>query len=155
MAQPIKPNLVCHADWGSKGEKRWYARATLTDGHYTAFAPKLVGNLGSLVEQLRTDAIETGCAFAGFDFPIGVPALYARQAGISGFRALLPNLGHGKWKEFYSVCDEPEQISVHRPFYPNVKFKGRRKEDLFRGHGISSLEPLLRRCERGGNHRLA
>ena len=40
---------------------------------------------------------------------------------------------------------------MHRPFYPNGKYKGRRKDDLFRGHGVSSLEPLLRRCERGGN----
>lgn len=40
---------------------------------------------------------------------------------------------------------------MHRPFYPNGKYKGRLKEDLFRGHGVSSLEPLLRRCDRGGN----
>jgi hypothetical protein len=40
---------------------------------------------------------------------------------------------------------------MHRPFYPNGKYKGRRKEDLFRGHGVSPLEPLVRRCERGGN----
>lgn len=39
---------------------------------------------------------------------------------------------------------------MHRPFYPNGAYKGRRKEDLFRGHGASSVEPLLRRCERGG-----
>jgi len=42
---------------------------------------------------------------------------------------------------------------VHRPFYPNGGYKGRRKEDLFRGHGVSSLEPLLRRCERAGKGR--
>jgi hypothetical protein len=152
MAQAAKPNVVYHADWGSKEEKRWCARAVLgTDGHYTAFAPKPVGNLGSLIEQLRTEAGETGCAFAGFDFPIGVPAFYAKRAGISSFRTLLKRLGHRKWKNFCSVCDKPDQISVHRPFYPNDKFKGRRKEDLFRGHSVSSLEPLLRRCERGGN----
>jgi hypothetical protein len=64
------------------------------------------------------------------------------------FIALLPKLGHGEWKDFYSVCDMPGQISVHRPFCPNGRFKGRRKQELFRGHGVSSLEPLLRR---GGN----
>ena len=49
--------------WGSKERKRWYAKAALgTDGHYTAFAPKLVGTLGSLIGQLRTEAGETGCA---------------------------------------------------------------------------------------------
>jgi hypothetical protein len=152
MAQPAKPNVVYHADWGSREEKRWCARAALgAEGRYTAFAPELVGNPGSLIGQLRNEAGETGAAFAGFDFPIGVPASYAERAGISSFRALPANLGSGEWKDFYSVCDKPEQISVHRPFYPNGEYKGRRKEDLFRGHGVSSVEPLLRRCERGGH----
>jgi hypothetical protein len=147
-----KPNVVYHADWGSKEEKRWCARATLgTDGNCTAFAPKLVDNLGSLIGQLRMEAGETGCALAGFDLPIGVPAFYAKRAGLASFRTLLKRLGHRKWKGFYSVCDKPDQISVHRPSYPKDKFKGRRKDDLFRGRGVSSLEPLLRRCERGGN----
>ena len=152
MPQLTKPTLVYHADWGTKKEKRWCAKATLgTDGHYTAYAPKLVGNLGSLIEQLSREAGETGCAFAGFDFPIGVPEFYARRADISSFRTLLERLGHHKWKDFCSVCDDPDQISMHRPFYPNGKYKGRRMHDLFRGHGVSSLEPLLRQCERGGN----
>lgn len=152
MAQPAKPNVVYHADWGSKEEKRWCVRAALgAAGRYTAFAPEQVGNLGSLIGQLRTEAGETGCAFAGFDFPIGVPAYYAKRAGISSFRDVLPKLGRGEWKDFYSVCDEPGQISVPRPFYPNGRYKGRRKQELFLGHGVSSVEPLLRRCERGGN----
>ena len=67
------------------------------------------------------------CVLAGFDFLIGVPAFYAQRAEVSSFRALPPKLGHGKWKDFYSVCDEADQISVHRPFYPNGKL--RRKEE--------------------------
>jgi hypothetical protein len=83
-------------------------------------APEHGGNPASLIGQLRTEASETGCAFVGFDFPIGVPAFYAKRAGISSFRALLPKLGRGKWKHFYAVCDMPGQISVRRPFYPNA-----------------------------------
>jgi hypothetical protein len=157
MPQLTKPTVVYHADWGSKDVKRWCARATLgTDGRYTAFTPKLVGNLGSLIEQLRTEAGETGSVFAGFDFPIGVPAYYAKRAGIASFRTLLKRLGHRKGKDFYSVCDEPGEISLNRPFYPNGAYKGRRQEHLFRGHGVRSMDQLLRRCERGGNgHRQA
>ena len=109
-----QPNVVYHADWGSKEEKRWCARANLgADGCSTAYAPKLVGNLGSLIGQLRVVAGETGCALAGFDFPIGVPEFYAKRAGITSFRTLLSKLGHGGWGDFYSVCDEPDQISVY------------------------------------------
>src|ERR1035438_2135222 len=100
MPQLTKPTVVYHADWGSKEEKRWCAKATLgTGGHYTVFAPKPVGNLGSLSGDLRPEAGETGCALAGFDFPIGVPAFYAERAGISSFRSFLPNLGSGEWMD--------------------------------------------------------
>jgi hypothetical protein len=41
MAQLAKPNVLYHADGGSKDAKRWCTRATLgTDGRYTAFAPE-------------------------------------------------------------------------------------------------------------------
>lgn len=119
MAEPTKPNVVYHADWGSKAEKRWCARAALSaDDRYTAFASETVGNLGSLIERLRTEAGPTGCAFAGFDFPIGVPASYAKRAGISSFPDFLLKLGHDEWNGFDSVCDEAEQILARRPFYP-------------------------------------
>jgi len=146
--------VVYHADWGSKEKKRWCAKALLgTDGRYTAFASEPVGAPGSLIERLRKEAGDGGCVFAGFDFPIGVPAFYAKRAKISRFRDCLLKLGRGKWKDFYSVCDEAKQISVRRPFYPDGKYEGRLKEDLFRGHGVESVEPLLRRCERGGDGR--
>ena len=90
MPQLTKPTVVYHADWGSEEEKRWCARATLgKDGRYTAYAPEQVGDLDSLIGQLRREAGETGCALAGFDFPIGVPEFYAKRAGIVSFRTLL------------------------------------------------------------------
>ena len=147
-----KPTLVYHADWGSTAAKRWCAKAILgTDGRYTASRPTPVGDLTTLIENLRAEAGALGTVFAGFDFPIGVPAHFAGRASISKFREFLPLLGQGVWKDFYSVCDMSKDLSIHRPFYPNGGYRGRRKEDLFRGHGVSSIEPLLRRCERGGS----
>ncbi len=154
MAEPAKATVVYHADWSTDAPKRWCAKATLgADGRYTASAPQRVGNPDVLIEQLRQQAGEAGCAFVGFDFPIGVPAFYGDRAGISNFRDLLPRLGIGEWKDFYTVCDHPHQISVRRPFYPNGGYKGRRKQDLFRGHDVSAVEFLLRHCERGGEGR--
>ncbi len=101
MQRPVNPGVVYHADWGSKPEKRWCARAALDlNCRYTAFAPQLVGNPGSLIEQLRTEAKDGGCAFVGFDFPIGIPVAYAKRAGISSFLEFLPKLGSGRWKDF-------------------------------------------------------
>jgi hypothetical protein len=147
-----KPTLVYHADWSSKPWKRWCATATLgTDGRYTASGPTPVGELTVLLKNLRDEAEELGTVFAGFDFPIGVPAHYAKRAGISKFRDFLPQLGTGEWENFYKVCDSKDEIAIHRPFYPNGGYTGRRKADLLQGHGVPLVEPLLRRCERGGN----
>jgi len=147
-----KPTLVYHADWGSKPSKRWCATATLgTDGRYTALEPTPVGDLTVLITNFGDEAGEPGIVFAGFDFPIGVPTHYAKRAGISSFRGILPQLGQGIWQDFYSVCEKGEDISAQRPFYPQGAYKGRLKVDLFQGHGASSIEPLLRLCERGGN----
>src|SRR5438094_9646269 len=93
MLQSIKPTVVYHADWGGKAEKRWCARATLgTDGRHTALTAEPVGTPALLIEKSREVAGETGCVFAGFDFPIGVPASFAERAGISSFRTMLPIL---------------------------------------------------------------
>jgi len=89
--------------------------------------------------------------FAGFDFPIGIPAHYARCAEVPSFRTFLQELGTGKWSEFFRVCDSPDEISVYRPFFPNRSDAGVLRQNLFDGHGVTSMEPLLRRCERGGN----
>jgi hypothetical protein len=147
-----KPTLIFHADWGSKPSKRWCAKATLgEDGRYTASSPTLVGDLTTLLENLRAEAGALGFIFAGFDFPIGVPAHFAKRAGISKFPDFLSKLGTGDWKDFYAVCDTKDEISIHRPFYPNGSYTGRRKADLFQGHGVTSIEPILRQCERGGD----
>jgi hypothetical protein len=143
---------VYHADWGSDPRKRWCATAKLdTDGHYTASGPQPVGDLNSILKNLRAEAGDAETVFAGFDFPIGIPVHYAKQAGVLRFRDLLPMLGTGIWKDFYSVCDSPEKISAHRPFYPNRSKKGCRPTHLLEAHGAETMKTLLRQCERGGN----
>jgi hypothetical protein len=149
-----KPTLVYHADWSSSPAKRWCAKATLgADGRYTASAPEPVGELGDLLANLRTKARNAGCVFAGFDFPIGVPDHYATRVGILSIREFLPRLGTGVWKQFYSVCEEPEQISLHRPFYPSRSEGGHLRQHLLNSHQALDMASLLRRCELGGGGR--
>lgn len=147
-----KPTLVYHADWGSTPSKRWCAKAALgTDGRYTASEPVRVGDLTKLLVNLRAEAGALGTIFAGFDFPIGLPAHFAERAGITKFKDFLPLLGTGEWKDFHSVCDNADDISLYRPFYPYGGQKGSLLEHLLRGHGVTTLEPLLRLCERAGH----
>jgi hypothetical protein len=146
----LRPNLVYHADWGKDEHKRWASKAVLNDsGQYAASTSRKVGAVDSLITTIRSEIGKTGCALLGFDFPIGIPAFYAQRAGVDDFKKLLPQLGKGEWENFYKVCREKSEISVYRPFYPDNRYKGRKKEELFRALGASSMEQLLRRCDRG------
>jgi hypothetical protein len=70
-----RPNLVYHADWGKDEHKKWASKAVLNDaGQYAVSVPRKVGTLGSLISNIRSEIGKTGCAFVGFDFPIGIPA---------------------------------------------------------------------------------
>ena len=147
-----KPTLVYHADWSSSASKRWCAVATLgADEHYTALELANVGELKSLLTGLRHTAGESGIVFAGFDFPIGVPAHFAERAGVGKFRDLLPELGKGEWRDFYSACDTRGQISIHRPFYPNKSNTGCIPQHLLAAYKAETMRDLLRTCERGGS----
>jgi hypothetical protein len=85
---------------------------------------------------------------AGFDFPIGVPAACARKAKVSSFTELLEGLWAGDWLEFYRVCDEDKEISLHRPFYPRVSSSKVRQVHLLDALGLDDIDALRRACER-------
>ena len=145
------PTLVYHADWSSSPAKRWCAKATLgSDGRYTASAPQPVGELAGLLKNLRSEAGKESSVFAGFDFPIGVPEHYAKRARIANFPEFLSKLGTAGWEDFYSVCETPEQVSIHRPFFPFRYEDGCSQQQLLNGHDAQNIEALLRRCELGG-----
>jgi SAM-dependent methyltransferase len=134
------------------------AVAVLENGRYTAHAPQPVGDVLTLLERLSLLA-DGGCVLAGFDFPIGLPAAYAEQAGIRDFRALLPRLGTDEWSRFYDVAESRQEIGVRRPFYPrNPRPKeSKKRQHLLDGLGVASMSALLRRCDRaqGGRREAA
>lgn len=121
------------------------------DERYLASGPDPVDNPPTtLIENLKKTAGESGIVFAGFDFPIGIPRHFAERAGISRFRDFLLLLGTGDWKNFYSVCNEPKDISVHRPFYPNQSIGEHERQHLLDALDAEAMLDLLRVCERGG-----
>ena len=146
------PSMVVHADWGVNPNKRWMARATLQDRRYVAHAPEPVGDISTLIRRLHHDVGEEVKILVGFDFPIGLPSQYASKIGIENFMELLPFLGRGEWSEFYCVAERAEQISLHRPFYPQ-RPGGTKMNFLLEALRIKSKTHLLRCCEKAHNER--
>jgi hypothetical protein len=141
------PDAICHADWSANPAKRWMALAFTTgEGKYTAHHPILVGDPATLLYRLREVAGPGATILVGFDFPIGLPSIYARKVGVEDFLDLLPNLGWGRWKDFFSVAETAEQIGLYRPFYPRSP-GGRKHCDLIQALGVTRMAELRRRCD--------
>lgn len=113
--------------------------------------PSLVGPsavfLANMVQSGRR-------VLAGFDFPIGVPSTYGRTTPFQNFQEALSAFGTSPdWASFFDVASRPEDVSVHRPFYPRQSRKGVQRATLTSGLGVESYRDLLRSCERGGSDR--
>jgi predicted nucleic acid-binding protein len=149
------PDLIVHCDWGTHPNKRWMAKAVLTNGQFTAHPPERVGDLDTLIDRICKERGPNGSALLGFDFPIGVTAAYAKNAEISSFAQFLLKLGEQEWKDFYEICLRADEISIHRPFYPyNFTPKGSKSPShLIEKLGLKDTSDLLRICERPQNGR--
>jgi hypothetical protein len=140
------PALVAHADWSVHPGKRWMAWAVRRPGGgYLALAPAPVGPLASFWTSLAA-AADPGAILVGFDFPIGLPAAYARRAGIEDFRTALAGFGEGRWRDFYDVATTAEQIASTRPFYPH-RPGSRRRRHLVEGLALETWDEMHRRCD--------
>lgn len=144
---PALPDLIVHADWGSDSKKRQMCVAQKgSSGTFHLGAPEPVGELDTFWQRIHQRA-GSKRVLAGFDFPIGVPATYAKAAGIADFRLALNSFGEGKWATFYDVARSKEDISIHQPFYPNVPDRTTKQSHLLEGLGVTDISQLLRRCE--------
>jgi hypothetical protein len=135
---------VVHADWSTRPSKRWQSAALLqVDGRYKLLPAVRTGTLPELFGSFGDDR---GRVLLGFDFPLGLPAAYARRAGVDDFAAALPRFGSGRFARFYDVAERVEQISLERPFYPQ-RPGGRRRQELLDALGFERWCQLLRRCD--------
>jgi hypothetical protein len=141
-----EPTLVVHADWSVHPGKRWMAQAVRRPGGgYLALPPAPVAALGDFWLRLG-EAGRGGPILVGFDFPIGLPAAYARQAGIEDFALALAGFGEARWRDFYEVAAHPEQIALARPFYP-ARPGGCTRRQLVDGLGFETWQDLHRGCD--------
>lgn len=143
---------IVHADWSRDARKRWVAEASRQGDRWFADAPRKVGDLA----QFRGGLFAAdGPVLAGFDFPIGVPAVYGTLSGERDFDRLLDQLGQGRWARFFDVCEMPHEISIDRPFYPRVSSSVVRQVHLLERLGVASIESLRRASERATEARRA
>ncbi len=147
---PALPDVVAHADWGSNPSKRWLAQAVRKHDRYYLFQSVKAGPPDTLLSRLHAADGTRWCVLVGFDFPIGLPAAYARRAGITDFCRFLQQAGRGKWLGFYDVAANPQDVNLGRPFYPQkVRKKGEAcQQHLLDGLTLNSNQDLLRACER-------
>ncbi len=144
---PYPPSLVAHADWSTDPRKQAIARAVrLSDGSYAAMAPERVSDLSDLFTRLRAASGAGGTVFMGFDFPLGLPRAYAKNARIDRFIDALVRFGRANWKSFYEPATTAEEIGPRRPFYPN-RPGGTRRQHLIDALGLAGANELFRRCD--------
>ncbi|KQN77154.1 methyltransferase type 12 [Devosia sp. Leaf64] len=128
--------------------------ACRTESGWQISAPEPVGSTETLFERLAKRKRENGALLLGVDFSIGLPAAYAKAAGITGFREFLNSIGKGKWPTWLDVATTPEEIGIHRPFYPARPGSAKRAH-LLDALGLTAWDDLLRLCERASKERPA
>lgn len=134
-----------------KGRRRVDGRRT-NDG-WVLEASQPVDDAAAMLPDVRARASGQPALF-GIDAPIGVPAAWAARVGVRDFKALLPKLGRGRWRDFFDVADAKTDISPTRPFFPN-RPGGAKRDDLVLGLGLEAFSDLMRRCDVAGAGRPA
>jgi hypothetical protein len=146
QAAMTMPVLVAHADWGSAAAKRWMTVAARgPNGRFGVAAPEPVGDPATLLARLAARR-PAGPIFVGFDFPIGLPRLYAPLIDGGGFVGVLPLLGRGIWSRFYDVAARPRDIGRFRPFYPQRPGRAKLRH-LLAGLGVADIGGIRRACD--------
>jgi hypothetical protein len=148
-------SLILHADWSIDSKKRVACSAHLQEnGYYRIYAPELVSDISALFRRIRNRIGDHDCAVVGFDFPIGLPLRYAQLSGIDDFLEQLPRFGKGDWFDFYNVAEIPNEISIHRPFYPSTPGSSQ-QDHLIKAIGVANANELRRICEKRTSNRRA
>ncbi len=144
--------LISHADWSKDPGKRWMATAVLQANHrWSVCDLEQIIQPSKLLSNLKSRLPEPGCILSGFDFPIGIPLGYAEKAGLTDFIAALQCFGRSGWERFYFPAENPTEISITRPFYPQ-KPGGSKRIHPEHGLGVPFVD-LYRLCEKGYDNR--
>ncbi len=149
---PDPPNLVAHADWSVDPRKRWITVARRAGFGWALTAPRLVGDVGTLLARLVAEA-GGGAVALGADLPIGLPRAYAATRPEPGFRSFLR--GIGAMPDFFRVCADLTEVRPDRPFYPARGIAGMTRLSHALALGLTEASALSRLCDRATAERPA
>jgi len=148
---PLAADLVVAADWSVRARKRWMAIAERGgDGRWRAGGARPVGRAATLVARVARRADRERAAIVGLDLAIGLPASYARRAGVPAFVPWALGLGVPPWDRFASPAFASRELSIHRPFYPAgaIRAGEARRAELCAALGVPDMDALRRACDR-------
>ena len=141
MAKPVAYDRLVHSDWSVSAGKRWTAIAHRSLQGWSidrlAQTPPAPACLDLLFAVPRT--------LAGFDFPIGLPAMVMDRIG-GDFCQFLSSPLSDRAQRFLTPVETLRDISPAQPFYRRHPAGGR-QADLLRGLGCADFNALLRACE--------
>ena len=141
----LDPSLAAHADWSIDPRKRWVTVATRTTIGWRLAAPRLVGDLQTLLSRLTREA-EGGAVALGADLPIGLPRAYAATRPEADFPEFLYALG--ALPDFFRVCTTLDDIRPDRPFSPARGLAGMTRLSHALALGLADASGLSRACDR-------
>jgi hypothetical protein len=115
-------------------------------------APRLVGDVGTLLSRLLTKA-EGGAVALGADLPIGLPRAYAAARPEADFPDFLRSIA--AMPDFFRVCATLDEIRADRPFYPARGVAGMTRLSHATALGFADATGLGRLCDRATAERPA
>jgi hypothetical protein len=148
----LDPDLAAHADWSVDPRKRWITVAHRSATGWIVTAPRLVGDVSTLLARLIAEA-GGGAVALGADLPIGLPRAYAATRGEADFRTFLHDVH--RMPEFFNVCATVDDIGPERPFYPARGIAGMTRLSHARALGLPDAAALSRGCDRATAERPA
>jgi hypothetical protein len=140
----LDPSLAAHADWSIDPRKRWITVVQRTTTGWSLKAPRLVGDVSTLLARLVEEA-GGGAVALGADLPIGLPRAYAAtrpEADFPGFLRTVHEL-----PAFFTVCATLDEIRPDRPFYPARGIAGMTRLSHAMALGLADAAGLSRACD--------
>jgi hypothetical protein len=145
-------SLAVHADWSIDPRKRWLTVARRTTVGWSLTAPRLVGDVSTLLARLAEEA-EGGAVALGVDLPIGLPRAYAVGRPERDFRGFLQHVAG--LPDLFAVCARLDEIRLDRPFYPARGIAGMTRLSHAVALGLPDASALSRDCDRATAERPA